>query len=375
MKATSLILIALSACAATLFAVTPPPDGGYPNFNTAEGDDALLSLTTGLNNTALGANALLANVAGSFNTATGAFALANTTAGTNTATGGYALTTNTTGSDNTGDGYSALFNNTSGSQNTAIGRDVLLANTTASMNTAAGWQALLSNTTGGNNTAIGIQALSSNTSGSFNLALGAAAGTNLTTGNRNIDIGNSGVAGESNHIRIGTRGIHSDTFIAGISGVTVPNGVGVLINPQGRLGTVVSSKRFKQSVQPMNDTSDSIFALRPVTFRYKSELDPAGIRQFGLVAEEVQKVDPNLVACDEEGKPYSVRYEAVNAMLLNEFLKEHRRVEEQVRINQEQEATIAELKLLLKEQRAQIQQVRTELAVRKSGSELVAVKD
>jgi hypothetical protein len=375
MKTSSLIPIGLIMCVANLLAVSPPPDGGYPNFNTAEGDDALLNLTTGQNNTAVGANALLANITGGFNTAIGAFTLTNTTGGTSTATGGYALTTNTTGFDNTGDGYSALFNNTSGSQNTAIGRDALLSNTTADFNTAAGYQALVGNTTGGNNTAFGSQALSSNTSGSFNIALGFSAGSNRTTGNRNIDIGNLGVAGESNRIRIGTRGIHSDTFIAGISGVTVPNGVGVLINPQGHLGTVVSSKRFKQSVQPMNDTSDSIFALRPVTFHYKSELDPAGIPQFGLVAEEVQKVDPNLVAYDEQGKPYSVRYEAVNAMLLNEFLKEHRRVEEQVRINQEQEATIAELKLLLKEQTAQIQEVRTELALNKSGSELVAVED
>jgi hypothetical protein len=172
------------------------------------------------------------------------------------------------------------------------------------------------------------------TTGSNNIAVGAEAGINLTSGNNNIDIGNPGVAGESRTIRIGTRQTHRATFIAGISGATVPSGVGVIVGSNGQLGTVVSSARFKKAIQPMDKASEAILALKPVTFCYKHELDPDSIAQFGLIAEQVEKVNPDLVARDEEGKPYSVRYEAVNAMLLNEFLKEHREV-------QEQKATIA----------------------------------
>src|SRR5262249_35859089 len=149
-------------------------------------------------------------------------------------------------------------------------------------------------------------------------------GQNLTTGSNNIDISNAGAANESNKIRIGTSGTHTNTFIAGISGVTVAGGVGVIIDARGHLGTVVSSERFKEKITPMDTASEAILALRPVTFRYKHDLDPEGIPQFGLVAEEVEKVNPDLVARDEQGKSYTVRYEAVNAMLLNEFLKEHK---------------------------------------------------
>ena len=161
--------------------------------------------------------------------------------------------------------------------------------------------------------------------------MGVSAGINLTTGSNNIDIGNAGVAGESNTIRIGTAGTQTATFIAGITGATVPGGVGVIVGNNGQLGTVVSSERFKDEIKPMDKASEAILALKPVTFRYKKELDPDGIPQFGLVAEEVEKVNPDLVARDEQGKAYTVRYEAVNAMLLNEFLKEHRKVQEQER--------------------------------------------
>src|SRR5207249_4051057 len=157
------------------------------------------------------------------------------------------------------------------------------------------------------------------------IALGANAGQNLTTGDNNIDIGNAGVAGESNTIRIGTVRTHANTFIAGISGVTVAGGVGVIIDSKGHLGTVVSSERFKDEIKPMDRASEAILALRPVTFRYKHELDPKGIPQFGLVDQDVEKLNPALVARNAEGKVFTVRYEAVNAMLLNEFLKEHRR--------------------------------------------------
>jgi hypothetical protein len=219
----------------------------------------------------------------------------------NTAVGDSALINNT-GVDNTATGYQALFSNTTGFGNTASGFSALELNTTGDDNTAIGNVALFSNTTGNYNTAIGTSALSENRTGSRNIALGYQAGQNLTTGSNNIDIGNAG-ANESSKIRIGTNGIQTNTFIAGISGVTIANGVGVLIDNFGHLGTMVSSARFKEAVKPMDKTSEAILALKPVTFRYKHDLDPAGIPQFGLVAEEVEKVNPDLVARDGQGKP------------------------------------------------------------------------
>ncbi len=308
------------------------------NFNTFLGDDALNSNTTGSGNTAVGWQALISNTTGGSNTAIGSGALQfNTTSFANTAIGGVALEFNTTGF-----------------ANTAIGDGALLENTTGFFNTATGNQALLNNTTGSNN-----------------IALGVSAGMNLTTGSNNIDIGNVGAARESNRIRIGTNGTHRNTFIAGISGVTVADGVGVIIDARGHLGTVVSSERFKDQIKPMDKTSEAILALQPVTFRYKHELDPIGIPQFGLVAEQVEKVNPALVARDDQGKPYTVRYEAVNAMLLNEFLKAHRKIEQQ-------EATIAQLKeemetvsARLKEQDSKIQKVSDQLELNKVGPQVV----
>ena len=200
-----------------------------------------------------------------------------------------------------------------------------------------GVAALSANTTGGNNSANGFQALQSNTTGSNNIALGSLAGANFTTGSNNIDIGNPGVAAESNTIRIGTGGTQTVTFIAGIRGVAVAGGQPVAVNANGQLGIRASSARFKEAIKPMDEASENIFSLQPVTFRYKKELDPKGIPQFGLVAEQVAEVDPDLVARDDQGKPFSVRYDEVNTMLLNEFLKEHRKV-------QEQEATLTQLK-------------------------------
>src|SRR5207253_1104622 len=187
----------------------------------------------------------------------------------------------------------------------------------------------------------GVPALSSNTTGRNNIALGVSAGINLTTGSNNNDIGAFGMAAESNTIRIGRVGTQTNTFIAGISGVTVAGGVGVIVDSNGHLGTVVSSERYKESVKPMANASEAILALKPVTFRYKHELDPAGIPQFGLVAEDVEKVNPDLVARDTKGKIYTVRYEAVNAMLLDEFLKEHSTVRELKSTVAKQDATIA----------------------------------
>jgi trimeric autotransporter adhesin len=376
------VLLALGlsfALLPTARAVDPPPDGGYPNMNTAEGQDALFGLTTGFgntahgfqalfsattgsNNVAAGANALFSNTTGSYNTSNGSGALEKSTIGTaNTANGFQALYNNISGSNNTADGvvalYSntsgfaniangngALFGNTTGINNVAIGLDALYSNTTGRSNTANGYttlfsnatginntasgaSALQSNTSGSNNTAIGNAALGNNRSGSHNIALGNQAGRHLTTGDGNIDIGNGGVAGEAGTIRVGEPGNQTTTFIAGISGTTVAGGVGVVIDSNGHLGTIVSSERFKDGIKPMDKTSEAIFSLQPVTFHYKKDLDPVGIPQFGLVAEQVAKVDPDLVARDTDGKPFTVRYEAVNAMLLNEFLTEHRKVE------------------------------------------------
>jgi hypothetical protein len=258
----------------------------------------------------------------------------------NTVLGDDALLNNIGGHDNTAIGSFALFNNTTGYDNAAIGVMALTANTTGADNVAIGDGALQETTTGNFNTAIGIEALVQNT-GNTNIAVGALAGLNLTTGSNNIDIGNTGVQGESHTIRIGTNRAQTRTFVAGISGVTVSGGVGVIVGPTGQLGTVVSSERFKAEIKPMDKASEAILALKPVTFCYKRELDPERIPQFGLVAEDVEKVNPDLVARDDQGKPYTVRYEAVNAMLLNEFLKEHRKV-------QVQEATITQLKAELR---------------------------
>ena len=312
---------------------------------------------------------------GNFNTAIGANALIFTTSSWSTAIGD-----------------DALYSNTTGSENTAIGFSVLRGNTTGSFNTATGLQALLSNTTGHRNTAIGFKALRHNTTGSFNIGLGNLAGDNLTIGSNNIDIGNEGVAGESATIRIGTAGTHTATFIAGISGAPVINGVQVMVNPNGKLGTLVSSARFKEAIKPMDKASEALFALQPVTFRYKHELDPDGIPQFGLVAEQVEEVNPDLVVRDENGDVSSVRYEAVNAMLLNEFLKEHRTVQglkstatkqeatiaQQNRKIEEQETTITRLQkgmetviARLKEQVSKIQKVNARLEVSKPASQTV----
>ncbi len=422
-----LIPLALAWCALSpapnAFGVSPPPDGGYAGNNTAEGTDALLNLTigadntaigfdallnnTGDNNTAIGSQALLNNTSGAYNTATGLQALTsntkgnfntangfhalflNTTGANNTANGGEALFSNITGSDNTANGSGALFLNTTGSGNAATGVGALENNTTGASNTGIGEVALFYNTTGFLNAAIGFQALENNTTGKSNIALGASAGVNLTTGSNNIDVGNAGVAGESKTIRIGTTPTQKNTFIAGISGVTVAGGVGVIIDTNGHLGTVVSSERFKEAIKPMDKASETILALQPVTFRYKHELDPDGIPQFGLVAEQVAKVNPNLVARDDQGKPYTVRYEAVNAMLLNEFLKEHRKVEaleatiaaqqKGFELQQKQsQASVAQqheeieaLTAALKEQAAQIQKVNARLAADKSGPRVV----
>jgi trimeric autotransporter adhesin len=487
--ATALFAFACFALLPRAQAVSPAPDGGYPGGNTAEGQNALFSLTTGSYNTAVGLSSLRSNTEGKYSTAIGAYALfantadentsvgagallSNTTGSPNTATGAFALFSNTTGNRNTANGTRALQNNTTGSYNAAVGERALFDNTEGSSNTAVGDLALEANTTGAantaigsgalnenvdgtantatgtaalllnhhgnnntadgywalqendngdnntavgyyalvtssgnnntatgfsalsgniegnqntaigseallnsnanNNTAVGRRALQNTTTGSNNTAVGDSAGSDLTTGDNNIDIGYDvvGVADESNTIRIGNTEV-IDTFIRGISGATASGGAAVFVNGNGKLGTMTSSKRFKDQIKPMDRASEAILALRPVSFRYKKEIDPQSIPQFGLVAEEVEKVSPDLVIRDVDGRPQTVRYEQINAMLLNEFLKAHRKI-------QEQEATITQLKKEMEalvahaeEQDSRIQKVSDQIGINKARPRVV----
>jgi hypothetical protein len=353
----------------TFFGQDALPNDSQGQRNTATGAGALHGNWRGERNTANGFMALFKNTTGSGNTAIGSRALFYNTSIQNTAVGSDALFFNTIWGANTAVGSNALYYNDSPA-NTAIGSSALYNNRTGSNNTAVGKDALYYNTAGITNTAVGWAALEVNT-GNNNLALGNQAGGQLTTGSDNIDLANLGVAGESATIRIGTSGTQTNTFIAGISGATVPTGVGVIIDANGHLGTTTSSARFKEAIKPMEKASEAILALKPVTFCYKQEIDPEGIPQFGLVAEEVAKVNPDLVARDVEGKPFTVRYPEINAMLLNEFLKEHKKVEEQ-------QATIAELKKAIarlaardEEQAAQIQKVSAQLEASKPAPQVV----
>ncbi len=367
-QVTLIFTLAWFAFSPTARAVTPAPDGGYPNQNTAEGEDALfdLDVNNSTDNTAVGFDAMSLTTFTFGNTAVGSQAMEFAGSGNfNVAIGFEALFQNGTGGGNTAIGSSAMGLNNSGNNNTAVGDGALFFNNNGNNNVAEGFNALENNMTGSSNLADGNLALSNNTTGSSNIALGDSAGLNLTTGSNNIDIGNKGVAGESKHIRVGTKGTHTHTFIAGISGATVAGGVGVIIDTDGHLGTVTSSARFKDNIKPMDKASEVILALKPVTFRYKKELDPDGIPQFGLVAEQVEKVNPDLVARDDQGKVYTVRYEAVNAMLLNEFLKEHREVQEQGATIAEFKKEIANLTATVKEQAAQIQKVSAQVELSK----------
>jgi uncharacterized coiled-coil protein SlyX len=371
-------------------AVNPAPDGAYAGANTAEGGSgALFSLTTGTNNTALGSQALYSLSTGVQNTALGAQALKNNTADRNTAIGFNALVFNTTGENNTATGWKALFRNTTGSyntangllalfynttggnntatgavallsnktghDNTATGAGALFYNTTASDNTATGLNALQHNTSGDDNTAHGIEALFSNTAGERNTANGAFALTNNTTGSNNTALGQlagSNVTTAHNVIAIGANVAGADvsntTWIGNIYGVTTQSGTTapVVVSDTGQLGTVASSERFKKDIGSMEKASEAILSLRPVTFHYKT--DTKDTPQFGLIAEEVAKVNPDLVVRDKNGEIYTVRYDAVNAMLLNEFLKAHRKIEDQ-------EATITELKCTVAKQQTDFQ--------------------
>jgi Chaperone of endosialidase len=350
-------------------------------WNTGTGFEALNNLTSGNQNTATGLRALFSDTGGGFNTATGVYSLYSNTSGFfNSATGAYSLTNNTIGDFNTANGYSTLYFNTEGFSNTATGFAALYRNTTGSSNTATGLLALRSNTTGFNNTATGTRALESNTTGAGNTANGLSALENNTTGNGNTANGDRALSSNttghgnvalgvfagsaqttgSNNIYIGAnvQGVAGESnacYIESIFNRPSAPGAPVIVNVGNKLGTVASSKRFKEDIRPMAKASEVLLELKPVTFRYKEEIDPAGAPQLGLVAEEVEKVNPDLVVRDKEGKPYSVRYDQVNAMLLNEFLKEHRTVQELKAIVAEQQKQIEALTAGLQKVCAQIE--------------------
>jgi len=355
----------LTALAPAMKSVTPPPDF-YPNRNTAEGEAALRRLNSGRGNTAVGYRAMNNLPAVSFNTAVGALSLATTTdlssgSGLNVAIGFQTLSSDFTGFNNAAIGNNALLHlstNTLAFDNCAVGANALSANINGIGSSAVGSGAMqnaqdvgnnvafgynaLRDVNGGVNVAVGSRALvtgdgSSNValgsramshlsgSHSNNVAIGFAAGSQLgSSGDDNIDIGNVGASGDSGVVRIGTTGAQNAAFISGISGVTIAQSIGVVIDANGQLGTQTSSARVKERVRPMAKASEVLYSLQPVAFHYRPDLDPSHVPQFGLIAEEVAEVAPALVARDRQGRPYAVRYQAITAMLLNEFQKDYR---------------------------------------------------
>jgi hypothetical protein len=363
--AISLVLTCL-ALLPSARAVSPAPDGGYNGDNTAEGTQAAQSLTTGIWNTALGFQALFSDTTGDSNTATGLQTLFHNTDGANnTATGVLALFNNISGVSNTATGWGALYTSVFADNNTAMGVQAL-EHDTASDNSAFGFQALFRNSSGAFNSAFGGAALSNNTTGSQNTAIGDLAGLFLTTGSGNVDIGESvfGAAGESNITRI-----------RNIGNTAQDTGITVTLDAVGgtKLGYVMtaSSRRFKEEIKPMGNTSEALFALKPVTYHYKKQFDPDRAQRFGLIGEEVEKINPDLVAHDAQGNVTTVHYEAINAMLLNEFLKEHRKVGELQAALARQEKAVAVLAASLKTQAAQIQRVSAQLETSKPAPQVV----
>jgi trimeric autotransporter adhesin len=269
---------------------------------------------------------------------------------------------------NTSLGVGSLQGHSTGIQQTAIGYRTLYNQPSGDENTAIGALALQQDTAGHNNTAVGGEALINNTRGSENIALGRGAGFDQDLGNNNIYIGDIGVAGENNVIAVGrtpASGLNYEaTYVGGIHDAVVSDRI-VYVQSDGRLGTLASSRRYKEDIKPMDKSSEGLFALKPVTFRYKQEFDLSHKLSFGLIAEEVAKVSADLVSNDKDGKPQTVRYEAINAMLLNEFLKEHKTV-------QELKKEIAALTATVNEQAAQIQKVSARLDVNKAVPQMVS---
>lgn len=346
-------------------AVVPAPDGGYPGGNTAEGTNALLSRTSGIYNTGIGIYSLLSVTDGDANTGVGAGTLLANTAGENTAVGAGALFSNTTAGGNTAGGAFALFSST-GLSNTAVGDRALLLNTTGGFNTAVGQAAMLNNTTGSSNIAIGVQALGNNDTGSSNIAIGNVAGTGITTATNVICIG-----------QVSGADVDSRTYIANISGTTVSGGGSDSVTidlTTGLLGHLSSSRRYKEKIQPMDNASETLYRLKPVTYRFKKEIDATQSLDYGLIAEDVAEVDPDLAIRDAKGQVESVRYTAINAMLLNEFLKAHRKSEEQeaeiTQLMEDMETLVAHVK----QQDSQIQTMSAEIEMSKAAPQVVVNK-
>jgi hypothetical protein len=375
------LLLVCFALAPSVRAVVPAPDGGYPGANTAEGTQALFSRTTGVWNTALGFQALYHLTTGNQNTATGFRALFSLTTGSqNTADGIQALFSNIDGFGNVAVGFQTLIDLLHSDYNTAVGYQAA-SNNTAFYNTAVGSIALLDNVNGSYNTAVGRRALE-NSIGSDNAALGYNSGAN-STGNGSVFVGaNAGLneTSASDVVCIDENGdgtafaTGNRTFIGHIRGVTVGNGDGiaVIIDSDGQLGTTNSSRRFKDDIKPIDKTSEAILSLKPVTFRYKNEDNNGKTPQYGLIAEDVAEINPDLVVLGDDGQPLTVRYDAVNTMLLNEFIKEHRKVADLQATVAKQEKGMEVMAASLKEQAAQIQKVSAQLAVQRSTPQVVA---
>ena len=362
-------------------AVVPAPDGGYPNFTTAEGQNALKNLTTGAGNTGLGFDALFSNIDKSFNTAVGAAALAlnngdfntavgaaalllNTSGNANTAIGAEALLNNIIGYGNIAVGVQALYNHQGGPYNNAFGGGALWSDQGGQSNNAFGYQALYFNVNGVNNTAMGDSALHQST-GNYNTAIGFGAGQNLATGTGNVYIGPDmwGVSNEANH-----------TYIRNINTTNVSGGSTDYVTVDittGLLGHLTSSRRYKDEIKPMEKSSEALYRLKPVSYHYKKEIDPSQSPAFGLIAEDVAEVSPNLVARNSQGQPESIHYEMVNAMLLNEFLKEHRTVQAQGQELQKQATTIANQQKQIEALTAGLQKVSAKLELDKTAPQTV----
>jgi hypothetical protein len=396
-----LLLIPLVLVCFTLSPTARAADGGLPGFNTAEGVGALSSLTTGTANTGLGENALKSNTTGNNNTATGSGALfSSSTGNNNTATGNQALVLNTTGTNNTATGNVALFFNSTGSFNTAIGGGALNSNTSGSLNTAIGLDALrhnndgnqnnafghaalLSNVTGDFNNAFGDIALASST-GDFNTAFGDEAGLNVSSGSGNTFIGSSAgeaVSTANGVVCIGRNVVGSNTadnrtFVGNVG--TFPQATSATVDfvtvelTSGKLGHVASSGRYKEDIKPMDKASELLYQLKPVTFRFKKDLEnPSPVLDYGLIAEDVAKIDPKLAVRDGKGQIESVRYMAIYNMMLNEFLKEHQKVQQLEATVAQQQKGMEVLTAQLKEQASQIQKVSAQLEVNKPTPKVV----
>ena len=347
------------------------PDPGCPVGNLAEGYLSLAGLVSGAAyNTGIGAYSLLSNTTGSFNTGVGAGALfSNTTATENTTTGAGALFSNNNDLDvgaNTADGAFALFSDTTGHHNTAVGNRALFANTTGVANVAIGSDTLGQNSTGLANTAVGDSAGDHLTTGAHNVFIGTAAGFGIVTGDGNICIGSSvvGLNGASDSTYIGNISSTAQPIVGSVDGVTIDL-------TTSKLGHGVSSRRFKEQIKPMDTASEALYALKPVTFHYNKAIDPTQTLDFGLIAEEVAAVNPELAVRDREGKISNYRHDAVNAMLLNEFLKEHKAFVSQQHTLEQQQATITRLEKQIEALTAGLQKVSAQLEVSKPAPQTV----